>query len=98
MDWANIAGSLAMLLLFVIGLPLALRKRKQAGPQKMEEFLKHLQEMGVKALLGESDTDQKKIDLGRSSGQKSDGLIEIRERNIDYISVIGVASQYGVNF
>ncbi len=98
MEWTNIIGSILMALAFAIGLPLALRKRKRAGPQKMGEFLGHLQGMGVEASPVSSDTDQKKLGVRRSSGQKSEGLIEIRERNIDYIGVISVASQYGVNF
>ncbi len=98
MDWGEIIGSLAMLLVFAIGLPLALRKRKKAAPQKMEEFLEHLQEIGVEVSLVESDTDQKKIGVSQGSGRRSEGVIEIRERNIDYISVISTTSQYGVNY
>jgi len=98
MDWANIAGSLAMLLVFAIGLPLALRKRKKGGPQKMGEFLEHLQKIGVKATLVERGAGEEKVGIGRGSGQRSEGVIEIRERNIDYVNVISIASQYGVRY
>lgn len=98
MDWANIVSSIAVALMFAVGLPLALRKRKKAGPQKMEQFLQHLPDIGVKASLVEKGADQKKIGMSRGSGQRSEGIIEIKDRNMGYISVISVASQYGVNY
>ena len=98
MDLGNLVGTIAMLLVFAIGLPMALRKRTKASPQKLQEFLAHLQKMGVEALLVEGDTDQKKIGISRGSGRRSEGLIGIRERNIDYVNVTSVATQYGVNY
>ena len=98
MDWGEIIGSIAMLLVFAIGLPLALRKRKKAAPQKMEEFFEHLQKIGVEVSLVESDADQKKVGVSQGSGRRSEGVIETSERNIDYISVISTTSQYGVNY
>jgi len=81
-----------------IGLPLALRKRKKGGPQNVEQLLHHLQEIGVKASLAEKGMDEEKAGLSRSSMRSSVGVIEIAGRNVDYINVIGVASQYGVNY
>ena len=98
MDWANIVSSILVALLFAIGLPMALRRRKKAGPQKLQEFFQYLPTIGVKASLVETAADQKRIGMKRGSGQRSEGIIEVRDRNIDYISVISVASQYGVNF
>jgi len=98
MEWANIIGGLIAALVFAVGLPLALRKRKQTAPQKMGEFFEHLQKMGVKASLVEKDSAEGKIGTGRGSGQRSEGVIEIKERKIDYINVVSVASQYGVNY
>ena len=48
MEWANILSGIIMALLFAIGVPLALRKRKKSGPQNVEQLLNHLREMGVK--------------------------------------------------
>lgn len=98
MDWGNIAGSIAVALALAVGLPLALRKRKKAGPRKLEEFFQHLSSIGVKAVLVEKGASVEKVGTSRGSGQRSEGVIEIRDRNIDYISVISVASQYGVNY
>ncbi len=46
MDWANIVGGIIVALVAAIGLPLALRKRKKAGPQNMERLFRHLPEPG----------------------------------------------------
>lgn len=98
MDWANIAGSIAVALTLAVGLPLALRKRKKAGPEKLEEFFQHLSTIGVKAVPVEKGAGVEKVGTSRGSGQRSEGVIEIKERNMDYISVASVASQYGVNY
>jgi hypothetical protein len=97
MDWSSILG-IIMAILVAIGLPLALSKRKKGGPEKREELCQHLQEMGVKAFTLEKGSDQEKIGQKRSRGEKSAGLIELKDRNIDFINIIGVASQYGTHY
>ena len=97
MDWSNVTG-IIMALLIAIGLPLALKKRKKVGPQKKEEIYQHLQQIGVEASLVERGSEKEKIGLGRASGQKSEGIIELADKNIDSINVISVASQYGVHY
>ena len=64
----------------------------------MEQLLHHLLEIGVKASLVEGGVDEEKVGVSRSFMQRSVGVIEIVGRNIDYMNVIGVASQYGVNY
>ncbi len=76
MDWASMLGSIIAALVFAIGLPLALRKRKKGGPQNVGQFLHHLHEIGVKASMTE-----KSVGEGRC-----EGVIKIEARNIDYIS------------
>jgi len=98
MDWANILPGIIAALVVAIGLPLALRKRKKGGSQNVEQLLHHLQEIGVKASLAEKGVDEEKVGVSRSFMQRSVGVIEIVGRNIDYMNVIGVASQYGVNY
>jgi len=98
MEWANILGGIIAALVFAIGLPLALRKRRKGGPQTVEQLLHHLQEIGVKASLAEGGGEEWKVGVSRSFVRSSVGVIEIAGRNIDYINVIGVASQYGVNY
>jgi len=98
MEWANIIGGLIAALVFGIGLPLALRKRKKAAPLKMGEFFEHLQKMGIKAALVEKDAAEEKIGTRWGSGQRAEGVIEIKDRKIDYIKIVSVTSQYGVNY
>jgi len=98
MEWVNILGGIIAALVVAVGLPLALRKRKKGGPQTVEQLLHHLQEIGIKASPVEKGVDEEKMEVGRSFMRSSVGVIEITGRNIDYINVIGVASQYGVNY
>ena len=97
MDWTNI-GSIIAVLVFAILLPMALRKRKKAGPQNVEQFLHHLQEIGIKASLTEKGVEEEKVGTGRSWGRRPEGIIKIEGRHIDCINVSNVASQYGVNY
>ena len=97
MDWGSVLG-IIIAALIAIGLPLALRRRKKTGPQKGEELCQHLKEMGVKAYIVEAGGEQEKIGLKRSSGEKSMGVVELKGRNIDFINIIGVSSQYGTNY
>jgi len=97
MEWGSAFSIIVGVLLF-IGLPLALRKRKKVGPQKREEFCQHLRKIGVKAYLVQMRDDREKIGQTRFSGEKSMGIIELQDRNIDFINVTGVSSQYGTNY
>ena len=98
MEWTDILTSIITALVVVIGIPLALRKRKKGGPQNVEQLLHQLLEIGVKASLTEKGVAEEKVGMSRSFMRSSVGLIGIAGRNIDYINVIGVASQYGVNY
>ncbi len=98
MDWASILGGIITFLVLTIGLPLALRQRKKSGPQNVEQLLHHLQEIGVKASLTERGVAEEKVGASRSFMQRSETVIKIEGRNIDYINVSSVASQYGVNY
>lgn len=97
MDWSSIF-SIIIAALVAIGLPLALRKRKKAGPQMGKELCQHLQGIGVKAYPVEAEDNQEKIGQRRSWGEKSVGIIGLKDGNIDLINIIGVASQYGTHY
>lgn len=97
MEWNSII-SIVMGILVLIALPLALRRRKKEGPLKREEICRHFQGMGIEAALRERGSGEEKIGLSRSSGQRSEGIIELEDRNIDFINVISVASQYGARY
>ena len=95
MEWENLIGIITAVIAFGV-LPLVLRARKKAGPQKVDELLGHLQSNGVNASLMEKGASEENI--GRGMGQKSEGLIRLEGRKIDYINIIGVSSQYGTNY
>ncbi|MGB2799959.1 MAG: hypothetical protein WBC55_01995 [Dehalococcoidia bacterium] len=97
MDWSNIFPILFALLL-AVGLPLAFRSLKKGGQNKVDELYQHLQGIGVKASVLEKDASQKKTKRKRSWGQRLVGTIKLTDYNIDSIDVVGVASQYGVNY
>jgi len=96
-NWGNIVAIVAAMLV-AVGLPLALRSRKKGGQKKVEELCQHLQRIGVEASALEEGTSQEKPAQKRSWGEKSVGIIKLTDKNIDSISVIGVASQYGANY
>jgi hypothetical protein len=102
MDWVEIVIGIVTALLFAIGLPLALRSRKKGGVQKLEQLFQHLSAIGVKALLIERGAAEEKVGLrrgfSRAFGERSEGAIRIEGKNIDYINVVSVTSQYGVNY
>ena len=76
----------------LIGLPLALWSRKKGGPKKIEELYLHLQTIGLKATVLEKDNGGPKI------GKNIVGTIKLAGKNVDSISVIGVATQNGVQY
>jgi len=98
MEWVNILAGIITFLVFAIGLPLALRKRKKGATQNVEQLLHHLQEIGVKASLAEKGVDEEKVGASRSFMRRSEDVIKIEGRDIDYINVSSVSSQYGVNY
>ena len=87
MEWVNILSGLIVALVLIIGLPLALRKRKKGGPQNVEQLLHHLQGIGAKASLAEKGMAEEKVGMSRSFMRSSVGMIEIAGRNIDYVNV-----------
>ena len=97
MDWDSIV-TIVFGILIVAGLPLALRSLKKGGQKKLDELCRHLQGIRVKASALERDTSQEKLGQRRSWGQKLVGTIKLTDRNVDSINVVGVATQYGVNY
>lgn len=97
-DWSNIVGILFFLLV-AVALPLIFRRRKKGEvAANIEELYQHLQEVGVEASLANEGDDRERIGLGGASGQKSEGLIELEDRNVDSINVVSVSTQYGKRY
>jgi hypothetical protein len=99
MDWTEIPWtSISMVIALAIGLPFALRARKKGGPRKAEELFNHLKELHVDVVLVAGDTQENKIGIARTSGQRCEGTFKINNKNIDYINVVSITGQYGVNY
>jgi len=97
-DWTNIVGILFFLLV-AVALPLILRRRKQgASAANIEELYQHLRGVGVEVSLAKEGDDRERIGLGGASGQNSEGLIVVEDRNIDSINVVSVSMQYGKRY
>ena len=97
-DWSNIVGILFFLLV-AVALPLIFRRRKKGEvAANIEELYQHLRERGVEASLANEGDDRERIGLGGASGQKSEGLIELEDRNVDSINVVSVSTQYGKRY
>lgn len=97
MKWDSIIPAiLAFLTAFL--LPFFLSKRKREGHKKLKEFCQHFLGIGVKFVELDKDSEEGKFGKKLSWGQKSEGIIALEDRNIDFIGVISVASQYGVNY
>ena len=58
----------------------------------------HLSEIGIKASLVKEDEEKDMVGVKRSFSRRSEGIIKIEGKNIDYINVSSVTSQYGVNY
>lgn len=97
MDLENF-GSVLFGLLAAAGIFFALRSRRKSGPQKVTEFYEHLRGIGIDAVVLEENAEQSKISKKSSWGQKPMGTIKLRDKNVDSVNIIGMASQYGVNY
>jgi hypothetical protein len=82
----------------IIGLGLAVGSLRRSGTQKAVELYQHLLEIGTKASMLEEGSNQLEVGRKHSWAQKSVGTIKLNDRNIDAISVVGMATQYGVKY
>jgi hypothetical protein len=89
----GVITSLVIGIVTLVGLLVALRSKRKSGPQKVEELSGHLQMIGVGASVRQNDAVQSK--RGRKDAI---AVINLEKKNIDSINVVGVASQYGVQY
>ena len=96
--WVSIVGALFAVLIAII-LPLIARRReKEEATNKIEEIYRHLRALRVEVPPVEKGDEREKIGLARASGQKSEGLIELEDRNIDSINIVSISTQYGTRY
>lgn len=99
MEWANSITGIITAIIFAIGIPLALRKRKKEGPQNVDQLAQHLRQLGINVTAVSKDAIPSSLGSNRSSFKKNSvGLLEISGHHVSYINVIGIASQYGVKY
>jgi hypothetical protein len=97
-NWGSIIGVLFAALIAIILPLIARRRKKKEATNKIEELYRRLREVGVEASLTEKGDDREKIGIGRASGQKSEGLIELEDRNIDSVNLVSISTQYGTSY
>ena len=97
MDWSSILSAVGTLVIFV-AIARVLRKRKKGSAEGIEELYRRLQEIGVQASLAEKGDNREEMGASRSSRQKSEGIIALGDKNIDSISVISMAGEYGTSY
>ena len=93
-SWINVIG-LLLALLAGVALPLLVRRRKKGEQSSKAQLYQHLRGLGLQASIVEKGDDRERVGLGRASGQRSEGIIELAESCIDSVNVVSISSQYG---
>jgi len=96
-DWFDLLPALVAIFA-AIGIPVALRSLRKGGQSKVDEFHQHLRGIGVDATVLSKDGAQEGKGRKGTWAQKVVGSIRLADSKIDSVNVIGVASQYGVNY
>jgi len=97
-NWASIIGAVIAVLIAIVLPLIARRRKKEEATNKIEELYRRLRALGVEVFPVEKGDEREKIGLARASGQKSEGLMDLEDRNIDSINVVGISSQYGTRY
>jgi hypothetical protein len=97
-NWVSIIVGLFAVLIAIILPLIARRRKKEEATNKIEELYRHLRALGMEVSSIEKGDEREKIGLARASGQKSEGLIELEDRNVDSINIISVSTQYGTRY
>jgi hypothetical protein len=97
-NWASIIGALVAVLIAIVLPLIARRRKKEEATNKIEELYRRLRALGVEVFPVEKGDEREKIGLARASGQNSEGMIDLEDRNIDSINVVGISSQYGTRY
>ena len=97
-NWGSIISVVSVFLVIVSLILLFRNRMRKEGAKKLEELYRHLRALGMEVTPVEKGDEREKIGLGRASGQKSEGLIELEDRNIDSINVVSISTQYGTRY
>ncbi len=97
MEWGKlIPAIIAIVTAFV--LPIIFSKKNKEGAKKKKDYSINLAEFGIKFEKIEKDDERISFVKKLSWGQKAEGIFAVKGKNIDYIFLISVASQYGTNY
>ena len=97
-NWFSIIGALVAVLIAIILPLIARRRKKEEATNKIEELYRRLRALGLEVSTVEKGDERERIGLARASGQKSEGLMDLEDRNIDSINIVGISSQYGTRY
>jgi len=97
-NWVSIIAAIFAVLIAIILPLIARRRKKEEATNKIEELYRRLRALGLEVSTVEKGDEREKIGLARASGQKSEALIDLEDRNIDSINVVGISSQYGTRY
>jgi hypothetical protein len=97
-NWASIIGAIIAVLIAIILPLIARRRKKEEATNKIEQLCRHLRALGMEVSPVEKGDERERIGLARASGQKSEGLIDLEDRNIDSINIVSISSQYGTRY
>ncbi|MBD3414829.1 MAG: hypothetical protein GF421_10420 [Candidatus Aminicenantes bacterium] len=97
MDWSSIIpAAIAFLTAFI--LPIIFAKRKKESAKKVKTYSQELLKAGVDFDKIDKDDDRIQFVKKMSWGQKAEGIFVPKNKKIDFIFLISVSSQYGVNY
>ena len=97
MEWGKlIPAIIAIVTAFV--LPIIFSKKNKEGAKKKKDYSINLDEFGIKFEKIEKDDERISFVKKLSWGQKAEGIFAVKGKNIDYIFLISIASQYGTNY
>jgi len=93
MEWPTIIGEIAVAAVASYLIYVWTRRRKVAS-RRGEQLISHLRKIGVQASWASRGTIEQKLGSRPILGWRSEGVIKIEGRNMDYISIVSEINQY----
>jgi lipopolysaccharide export LptBFGC system permease protein LptF len=97
MEWSKVLPAIIAILTAFL-LPIIFSKRKKEGSKKKKDYSLNLDELGIKFEKIEKEDERISFVKKLSLGQKAEGIFALKKKNIDYIFIISITSQYGTNY
>jgi len=97
MKWSQILPAVVAFLTAFL-LPFIFSKRKKDHEKKIKNYSQNLRDVGIDFETIGKDDPRVHFIKKLSWGHKAEGIFALKGKNIDYIFLISVTSQYGVNY